>query len=163
MNKVPKDFDKNCFETPDYFFQGVNKEFHFQFDLCAKEETKKVKDYFSEKEDSLKQDWFLLDGWLWINPPYKPLEPWVTKMQEESASGAKIVALVPITTITTNYFQSFYPKEIRILIGRINFLALKKEIQGNRQDHCLLIFDNTKSCKNPRVSWVFREDIKKGN
>lgn len=159
MGEVPKGFNRNNYETPHWFFRALHKEFKFSWDLCSTKEAAKCKNFFSPVEDALSQDWFLLDGWLWINPPYSPLKPWLEKMQMEAQLGAKIVALVP-PVICNSYFTGFMPSEIRFIIGRINFHALGKEVSGNRQDSCVLVFGTTLP-GSPKVSWVPREKLEK--
>jgi phage N-6-adenine-methyltransferase len=160
MGQVPKGFNRNNYETPDWFFQSLCKEFRFSFDLCATKKSSKCKSFYGPIDDALSQDWFLLPGWLWINPPYSPLEPWIQKIQREAQLGAKIVALVP-PVVCTNYFVEFLPSEIRFIVGRINFFAHGVEVVGNRQDSCLMIFDKQKPV-TPKVSWVRRDDLMKG-
>lgn len=160
-SNIPKGFDRNSYETPDYVFEALDREFNFTWDLCATKETAKCKDYFSKKDDAFKQDWFLLDGWLWINPPYSPLKPWLQRIQEQAALGANIVALVP-PIVTTAYFAKFLPHEVRFVIGRISFLANKQEITGNRDASCFLIFRGFKSSSSPKVTWIHRQDLELG-
>jgi len=81
-------FDENRFktenqkwETPQEFFDLLNKEFNFNFDLSADKENKKCDKYFNEKDDALSKEW---SGMCWLNPPYggggkNSLKNWVKK------------------------------------------------------------------------------------
>ena len=54
-------------ETPIDFFEELDREFHFQTDVCALPENKKCAHYYSPEQDGLKQKW---EGVCWCNPPY---------------------------------------------------------------------------------------------
>lgn len=158
MGAVPKHFDRNSYETPPWFFRALDKEFHFTWDLCAVKKTSKCKKFFSPKDDAFKRDWFLIDGWLWINPPYNPLKPWLERIQAEADLGAKIVCLAP-PIVTTGYFAKRLPTEIRFITGRMSFLADGVPCDGNRDASCLLIFNGIQSSARPKVTWVSRDEL----
>ena len=44
-------------ETPQELFDELNKEFHFGIDVCATHENAKCENFFSKKDDGLKQNW----------------------------------------------------------------------------------------------------------
>lgn len=44
-------------ETPQDFFDALDKEFHFTLDVAASEDNAKCRRYFTEKEDGLLQLW----------------------------------------------------------------------------------------------------------
>lgn len=44
-------------ETPQYFFDELNDEFHFDLDPCADEDNHKCEKYFTKEIDGLSQDW----------------------------------------------------------------------------------------------------------
>ena len=54
--------------TPQWLYDELNKEFNFTLDACASENNKKHSNFFSPKQDSLKQIW---TGNIFINPPYR--------------------------------------------------------------------------------------------
>jgi len=107
---IPKEFDRNSYETPPWLFKALNKQYDFQFDLAASpQNTLCGYKFWAEETDSLKQDWHKMNGYLWVNPPYKPLRPWIEKMQQEAALGAKIVSIVPSSTLNNAYFLNQVP------------------------------------------------------
>jgi phage N-6-adenine-methyltransferase len=149
----------NDFSTPDWLFQTLHKEFNFQYDLAANASNKKLDKALIEGEvDALSVNWRdLSDGWLWSNPPYSPLKPWIEKAQLENNRGAKIVMLVP-PIITSTYFSAHLPSEIRFIVGRVNFFRGGEEIKGNTRDSCLLIFDT--KIRQPKIVYIKRDDLK---
>ena len=150
----------NEYETPSFLFDALNAEFSFTFDLACTAKTAKCEKYFSlaEGKDSLKMRWHDIPGWLWLNPPYSPLKPWIVKAQEENARGAKIVILCP-PIISTRYFQARLPSEIRFILGRIPFLLDDKLLKSNTSDSALLIYDT--KVYQPKCSYVERAAIER--
>jgi phage N-6-adenine-methyltransferase len=148
----------NEFETPDWLFKHLDSEFHFTHDLaCSKDNMKCQNGLCVEQVDALAVDWHLLSkGWMWLNPPYSPLKPWVQKAQKEFLLGAKIVVLMP-PVLSSRYFSQVPPSQVRLIVGRIGFVKNGKEMKGNMADSCLVIY-------GPPVRtdfvWLERDSIK---
>ncbi|TAK62493.1 MAG: hypothetical protein EPO24_04875, partial [Bacteroidetes bacterium] len=107
--------------TPLYVFNVLDKEFHFQLDVCATSENTKCDVYFNKPTDGLKQDWSPYR--CWMNPPYgKEISKWIRKAFDESQRGALVVCLVPART-DTKWWHDWVMKagEIRFISGRICF------------------------------------------
>ena len=67
----------DMWETPQDLFNELDKEFHFDLDVCATQENAKCKRYYTPKQDGLSQPW---DGICWCNPPYgRDIGQWVRK------------------------------------------------------------------------------------
>lgn len=105
--------------TPPAFFDELDKEFHFETDVCALPENAKCKRYFTPPQDGLSQEW---SGVCWMNPPYgREISKWMKKAYESSMRGAAVVCLVPSRT-DTKWFHDFAMKgEIRFVKGRLKF------------------------------------------
>lgn len=105
--------------TPQAFFDEIDKEFHFETDVCALPENAKCKKYFTPAQDGLSQEW---SGVCWMNPPYgREIAKWMKKAYESSLRGATVVCLVPSRT-DTKWFHDFAMKgEIRFVKGRLKF------------------------------------------
>jgi phage N-6-adenine-methyltransferase len=117
--KIFQKAGKYCWETPDKFFQELNKEFKFTIDVCANEDNHKIDIYFSEEQDALKQEW---KGICWMNPPYgRTIGKWVKKAFEESGGGATVVCLLPSRTETRWWWNYCMKGEIRFIKGRLKF------------------------------------------
>lgn len=110
---------KDDWETPQWLFDELNKQFGFTLDVCASDENKKVGSYFTKEEDGLKQDW--RGDTCWMNPPYgREIGKWVKKASEERAT----VCLLPARTDTKWFHDYIYKKpnvEVRFLKGRLKF------------------------------------------
>ena len=152
-----KNIHGNVFETPQWLFDALHEEFNFTYDLACNDKNRKTTRGFTEDQDSLSKDWSKLNGWLWLNPPYSPLKPWIEKAQSENEKGAKIVVLCP-PIITTRYFKQHLPSEIRFIVGRVPFLLNGVEMKSNTNDSCLLIYDT--KIRQPRITYVDRDSFK---
>lgn len=108
-------------ETPQWLFDELYKEFHFTQDVCATEDNSKCLSYWTKKENGLNKNW---DGLLcWMNPPYgREIGMWVKKASE--ATGGVIVCLLPARTDTKWFHEYIYKKpntEVRFIKGRLKF------------------------------------------
>jgi len=116
-----------CWETPQDFFDELNKEFGFTLDVCANEENHKCNMYFTEEEDGLSKDWG--KNVCWMNPPYgSKISKWVKKAFEESEKEATIVCLLPARTDTRWWWNYCMKGEIRFIKGRLKFKG--KNLKG---------------------------------
>ena len=108
-----------CWETPQDFFDKLNKEFNFNLDVCANEENHKCDIYYSEEDDGLSKDW---RGVCWMNPPYgMQISKWVKKAFEESQKKAMVVCLLPARTDTRWWWDYCMKGKIRFIKGRLKF------------------------------------------
>ena len=108
-------------ETPQWLFDELHREFGFTLDPCATHETAKCDKYFTKEEDGLKQSWD--NEIVFMNPPYgRGLEKWVKKAYD---SKALVVGLLPVRSDTRWFHDHIYNDpnvEIRFLKGRVKFL-----------------------------------------
>ena len=110
-----KDMD---WETPQDFFDKLNKEFHFTLDPCATKKTAKCKKYYTKKDNGLNKNWS--NETVFCNPPYgQEIKHWVKKCAE---ANTKVVMLIPARTDTIYFHEYIYSKaEIRFIKGRLKF------------------------------------------
>lgn len=113
-------------ETPEWFFESLDKEFHFTLDPCASRENAKCEKYYTKEEDGLAQDW---EGeTVFCNPPYgRELKKWIKKCYEEAQKPkTKIVMLIPARTDTVAFHKYILHKaSIRFIKGRLKFSGHK--------------------------------------
>ena len=113
---------KDNYETPQYFFDILNNEFHFTLDVCADEYNHKLFRYYTIEDDGLKQDW---SGEVcWCNPPFKHVKHWAKKCYEESKKPNTTVVMILPSRTETEYWHKYIMKsyEIRFCKGRVNFV-----------------------------------------
>jgi site-specific DNA-methyltransferase (adenine-specific) len=108
-------------ETPQNFFDTLNKEFNFDIDVCANHENHKLDKYFSPEDNGLTQEW---NGTCWMNPPYdRSIGLWLKKAHEESQKGNTIVCLIQGRSTDTIWWHDHVMKssEIRFIKNRLHF------------------------------------------
>ena len=113
----------NEWETPQGFFDVLNKEFNFGLDVSATKENAKCKKYFTIEDDGLKQDWRGY-GTVWMNPPYGGhTGDWIKKAYEQSLEGVETVCLIVSSTDRSYWHEYIFPfaKQIRFIRGRLKF------------------------------------------
>lgn len=117
MKEVMFSSKSELWETPQEFFDELNREFGFQTDVCALPENAKCEAFYTPEQDGLSQEW---TGVCWCNPPYgRQIGEWVRKAAE---SEATVVMLLPARTDTKWFHDYILPNaEIRFIKGRLKF------------------------------------------
>lgn len=125
-----KTIDSQEWETPQWLFNKLNKEYDFTLDPCATDENFKCEYYYTKKENGLRQIWL---GNVFVNPPFKDVKKWVEKAwgQVYSAKHANIVVMLLPARTDTRWFHEYIwsqkenrPRpmvELRFLKGRLKF------------------------------------------
>lgn len=124
MNKALLSTGKDDWETPQKFFDELNKEFNFTLDVSATKNNAKCPKFFTLEENGLLQDWG--GETVFCNPPYSRKgnqDLWVKKCYTESKKvGTTVVALLPARTDTGRFHKYILGKaEIRFIEGRLKF------------------------------------------
>lgn len=80
INKALFTSNKEDWETPHNFYDRLNAEYHFEWDLVASDDNAKCEHYFTSEDNSLDKDWGKLSGNLFLNPPYgRGLKLWIKR------------------------------------------------------------------------------------
>lgn len=113
----------DMWETPQAFFEELNKEFHFTLDAAASDHNAKCYHYYTKEDDGLTKPWV---GTVWCNPPYgREIGKWVAHAYSQSMlSKSTIVMLLPARTDTRWFHEYIYGRqnvEIRFIRGRLKF------------------------------------------
>jgi phage N-6-adenine-methyltransferase len=119
-------------ETPQEFFEEINKTWAFKLDAAALSTNAKCETYLGPDHpiglyrDGLEADWHkLTDGPVWLNPPYSrgELVKWLAKCEKEAAAGITTVVLLPVDTSTQWFHRYVQPriKDVVFLQGRLTF------------------------------------------
>lgn len=114
--------EKHDWETPQDFFDQLNKEFSFTLDPAATKENHKCKKYFTQEENGLVKSW--KGETVFCNPPYsRSMGAWIEKGYLESRDkDTVVVMLLPVRTDTRWFHSWVYGKaEIRFIKGRLRF------------------------------------------
>lgn len=124
MNEAMFSSKTDMWETPQDFFDKLNREFHFTLDACATHENAKCENFYSPEQDGLSMPW---KGRVWCNPPYgRRVGQWVEKAHMSAQTGALVVMLLPARTDTAWFHDYIYRRaEIRFIRGRLKFGSSK--------------------------------------
>ena len=120
MNHALTSSNKQDWGTPTDFFSRVNSLWNLNKDVCASDHNHKLPDYWTEQQNALERDWTPFR--CWMNPPYKDIEIWLKKANDESLKGCLVVALIPYRPDTkwwSNYVRG--KGHLIEVIGRLKF------------------------------------------
>ena len=121
MNEGMYSSNTDNWGTPQWLFDELDKEWHFDVDVCASSENAKCPRYFSKEENGLAQDWSRFNN-CWMNPPYgRQIGIWIEKAYNESQKGTNVVCLLPSRTDTKWFHEYCLKGEIKFLKGRLKF------------------------------------------
>ena len=122
MNKVHYSSKNQEWETPQEFFDKLNKEFNFSVDVCATVSNTKCGFYYNKERDALSLEW--PSATIWMNPPYgREIGKWVKRAYESAmTSPSPVVCLLPART-DTKWWHEYVMQadEIRFVQGRLTF------------------------------------------
>ena len=100
-------------QTPEWLYQKLDQEFHFDFDPCPVNPT----------FDGLQVEWGRVN---FVNPPYNRIDKpkFIDKAFREWQKGKTVVLLLPVSTSTKQFHDLILPyAEIRFLRGRVAFVG----------------------------------------
>ena len=109
-------------DTPQTFFDKLDKQFEFTLDPCATAASAKCDKYFTEEDDGLAQDW--RGHTVFVNPPYgRGIGEWLKKGYEESKKHNTVVVMLIPSRTDTKWWHDYAmkAKEIHLVRGRLKF------------------------------------------
>lgn len=111
--------------TPPAFLEAIVRRFGvIRTDLAASAENAVAPDYFDEQRDSLQQDWALLRGVTFCNPPFADLEPWARKCAETRNRRGWTLLLTPASVGSTWFSEHVEGKAIVLALSpRLSFVG----------------------------------------
>ena len=124
MDKVLFSHKNDVWSTPQYLFDKLDSEFHFEIDACANSDNAKCATYFSPEIDALSCSW---EGTIFCNPPYSKIKQFVKHAFNQWSLGRCTVVLLLPSRTDTSWFHDYLLSnaEIRFLRGRLKFSESK--------------------------------------
>ncbi|WNO60853.1 phage N-6-adenine-methyltransferase [Rheinheimera sp. MMS21-TC3] len=119
---------KDAYQTPPEVFAFMNSEFNFKSDVCASVENSLCKYYITEQLNCLTQNWLTMcidvGDYVWMNPPYSNIGPFVARSAEMAKQGIGTVMLVMMDQSVGWYKEAVKTcQEVRLVIGgRLSFI-----------------------------------------
>lgn len=146
-NTAPR--DKDSWRTPPELYAALDREFHFGGDVAASASNHLHHFYLTQSDDalSIENPWGFAfqDGYVWCNPPYSDIMPWVRKAQQDDCDGVGVVMLVPADVSVGWFKQALIDvSEVRFITGgRLAFINPEtgKAAGGGRMGSMLLIWN----------------------
>ena len=109
-------------DTPQDFYDKLDKQFNFTLDPCATSKSAKCKKYYTEEDDGLAQDW--KGQTVFVNPPYgRGIGVWLKKGYEESKKHNTVVVMLIPSRTDTKWWHDYVmkAKEVHLVRGRLKF------------------------------------------
>lgn len=145
-SKTPLD-QRDLWRTPPALFAALDAEFCFQLDAAAAQHNALCRNFITAEQNTLETPWsdyLNVPGYVWMNPPYSDITPFVKKAAAESANQIGTVMLVPADTSVGWFKEAIQTaSEVRfITAGRLAFInpVTGKPVSGNNKGSLLLIW-----------------------
>lgn len=145
-SKTPAD-QRDLWRTPPALFACLNAEFCFQLDAAAAQHNALCRKFITAEQNTLETPWadyLSIPGYVWLNPPYSDITPFVKKAATESANQIGTVMLVPADTSVGWFKEAIQTaSEVRfITAGRLAFInpVTGKPVSGNNKGSMLIIW-----------------------
>jgi phage N-6-adenine-methyltransferase len=116
----------NAWLTPTWFVEEIRTAFGGTIDLdpCTEPHNPTgARRFYTAADDGLKKPW---RARVFLNPPYRPVEPWIDKAIRSARRGARIYMLLPVRTDTA-YHQ-------RLLAAATDIVFIHHRIKFIRAD-----------------------------
>lgn len=145
-SKTPAD-QRDLWRTPPALFACLNAEFCFQLDAAAASRNALCRKFITAEQNTLETPWddyLSIPGYVWLNPPYSDITPFVKKAAAESINQIGTVMLVPADTSVGWFKEAIQTaSEVRfITAGRLAFInpVTGKPVSGNNKGSMLIIW-----------------------
>lgn len=145
-SKTPVE-QRNLWQTPVPLFVALDAEFCLTLDAAASANNALCNRYITEEQNTLETPWadyLSIPSYVWLNPPYSDITPFVKKAAAESANQIGTVMLVPADT-SVGWFREAIEtaSEVRFIVGGllafINPVS-GKPVSGNNKGSMLIIW-----------------------
>lgn len=145
-SKTPLD-QRDLWRTPPALFASLDAEFCFQLDAAAARHNALCRKFITAEQNTLETPWsdyLSIPGYVWLNPPYSNITPFVKKAAAESDNQIGTVMLVPADTSVGWFKEAIQTaSEVRfITAGRLAFInpVTGKPVSGNNKGSMLIIW-----------------------
>ncbi|HBR1406353.1 TPA: phage N-6-adenine-methyltransferase [Klebsiella pneumoniae] len=145
-SKTPAE-QRDLWRTPPALFACLNAEFCFQLDAAAAAHNALCRRFITAEQNTLETPWadyLSIPGYVWLNPPYSDITPFVKKAVAESSNQIGTVMLVPADTSVGWFKEAIQTaSEVRfITAGRLAFInpVTGKPVSGNNKGSMLIIW-----------------------
>lgn len=164
-------FDRNTWQTPPALFQTINNLYPMVCDTAASALNALLPVYITEQDNSLETPWLMFakrGQYVWNNPPYSNVSPWVSKAAKEQRRGIGTVQLVFNDPSASWYIIGYQTVcEIwHVVGGRVSYInpATGKRVPGNNRGSLIFIWHPISTRDGaPIIRHVTRNSLMSGN
>lgn len=154
---------KQDYRTPPEFLQALKNKLgisEFMCDVAATKDNAVASRYFTEEDNALEQYWgFGEHGWVYCNPPFGDIKPWLAKAYSEVRNNqAKVAMLVP-ASVGANWWLAWVHEVAYVLFlnGRLTFVG---ETTPYPKDCAVLLYAPTFIGGGGYQIWDWKRDSK---
>lgn len=142
--------DKDEWRTPQWLYDKLDEEFHFDLDPAATDDNAIAPYYFTKEDNGLTTPWY---GSVYVNCPYSQMKAWVQKGYTEVVNGncSVVVMLLAARTDTKAWWDYVRHAEVRFLKGRLKFGLPLEYIEAQK-------IEAAERAAQGKVSKVFTEN-----
>ena len=144
--------ERDSWATPQWVYDYFDRRFIFSADIAASATNHKHSVFLTENDDALSVD--ILDvvskgSYVWCNPPYSKVMPWIELAERNQAKGVGTVLLLKNDS-STQWFKRCHESASRIIFvvgGRIQFLQPSENVEksSNNFSSVVVVYEPSKS------------------
>lgn len=168
-SKTP-DRKRSKWETPLWMVQylELRQKARFEVDAAASDKNHKAPIWYTEETDGLSKDWGADGNFIFLNPPYDDIIPWVEKAIEQIKAHKHITIQIVLPNDNSTYWYrlaAINATEVINLIhdgknsGRVGFIDPDTGKAVNNNNKGTQIFTLTGKGKMSRTVYVSRVDM----
>lgn len=147
--------NRKDWRTEAAFFEALDSQCRFNFDLAASKSNRLCDKYYSSKDNALVQDWNKKRGWL--NPPFERLENWTAKGAETSWNAKSFCVMLTPARPDVGWWQDIHLScETLLLKGRLKFWHPNEQTTSAAPFPCQLLLFHAEP-KGSIKTWDWRE------
>lgn len=166
MSKI---IDKDTYQTPQPLFTGLHNRFKFAADIAASDDNHLLPAYLTKEDNALITPWRMMcptGGYVWCNPPYSKVAPWVSKARQERRNGVGTVMLVFCDPSSSWYSEAVETADViwHVVRGRISFINPQtgKKAGGNDRPSMVIIWHPNGGNFPLQTNYVTRDSLVAG-
>lgn len=170
-SKTP-DRKRSKWETPLWMVQylELRQKARFEVDAAASDKNHKAPIWYTEETDGLSKDWGADGKFIFLNPPYDDIIPWVEKAIEQIKAHKHITIQIVLPNDNSTYWYrlaAINATEVINLIhdgknsGRVGFIDPDTGKAVNNNNKGTQIFTLTGKGKMSRTVYVSRVDMER--
>ena len=135
--------------TPEWLFNQLHEEFHFQQDACASASSAKCPAYIDKEQDCLVSEWSSMplagpfSASVWMNPPWgRGVGKFIQRAYQQSRKHRMVVVCLLPANTDTKWWRDWVwrASEVRFITGRLHFTCNDGRTGPCPTGACVVVF-----------------------